>query len=298
MKTIYFVIPVYNEEAVIEKTSQKINEIIENLISQGKLSNESKILFADDGSKDNTWEIITELNGKNERIKGIKFAKNYGQQNAIYAGFMQAKDHCDAAISLDADLQDDISLIEDFIEKFSQGYEIVIAAHNDRTNDNFAKKFISERFYDVMKFLNKNTIKNHSEFRLISNSIIERLSKHNENDLFLRGLIPTLSDKIYVFSTLRNPRIAGSPKYTLAKSFELALNGITSFSIKPIRLIMIAGILIMFLSLLWFPISLNLFSIWFLGGLQIFSIGIIGEYIAKTYFETKKRPRYIIEKNL
>lgn len=298
MKNINFVIPVYNEGNVIEIAAKKLFEVIDLLISENKISKECKILFVDDGSTDNTWDVIAELNQQNDKIKGLKLIKNYGQQNALYAGLMFVKDDCDAAISLDVDLQDDISLISQFIEKFEEGYEIVLAAHDDRKSDLFLKRFVSECFYGFMKFLNPNTIKNHSEFRLISKDVINRLSQYSETDLFLRLLIPELSDKKYIYHTTRRSRIAGTPKYNIFKSFELAINGMISFSNKPVRFISLCGILLMLLSLFFITDSIKLFSIWFIGGLQIFFTGIIGEYIAKTYFETKKRPKYIVEKTI
>ena len=297
MNKIYFVIPLFNEEDVLENSTKDILEKFEQLIISNKISSDSRILFVDDGSIDNSWNIIKELNSKYSSVKGIRLAKNSGQQNALYAGYKYAYNKCDAVISFDVDLQDDIAILDEMINRYIETEcELVLITHNDRQKDTFFKKFMANSFYNVMKFLGVGILKNHSEFRLIDNVVIGRLLQYNEDNLFLRGIIPSLTNKICTIEVKRKERILGTPKYNFFSSLNLALNGITSLTIKPIRLIFLTGLIISLLSI--FASTLELFMICIIGGLQIICIGVVGEYIAKINLQTKNRPKYFIEEEI
>lgn len=297
MKNIWFVIPAYNEEDVIEDTAKKLLEQRENLVNSGKITPDSKILVVDDGSNDNTWGVIEKIHNEDSSLKGLKLAQNSGQQNALFAGYEFANGKCDAVISLDADLQDDISVLEKIIEKYeTSDYELVVVTHNDRKTDTFLKSLTANAFYNVMRFLGANIVKNHSEYRLMDRDVIERLLQYKESNLFLRGLVLKLTNKVCVIETERKERALGYAKYNFFSSLNLALDGITSLSVKPMRIVLLTGLLVMLFSFL--AGDVELFSIWFLGGLQIFFIGLIGEYIAKINIETKNRPKYIVEKEI
>lgn len=297
MKNIWFVIPAYNEDEVIEDTAKKLLEKVNNLINDNKLSSESRILFVDDGSIDNSWDIIENLHNQNEIFKGLKLAKNVGQQNALFAGYQYANGKCDAVISLDVDLQDDISILDEAIEKYEvEGFELVLITHNDRKTDTFLKSFTANAFYNFMDFLGAQVVKNHSEYRLMDKVILERLLQNKDSSLFLRGFVPKLTNKGCILEAERKERLFGEPKYNFFSSMNLALNGITLLSIKPIRIIMLIGLLVAFASL--FADTMELFSIWFLGGLQILFIGLIGEYVAKMSVYSESKPKYFIEKEV
>ena len=298
MKNIWFVLPAYNEEEVLNKTAQVLSDIFEKLIENNKISTDSKILFADDGSKDKTWDIIEDLHAKNSAIKGIKLLKNSGQQFALFAAYEEAfRNNCDAVISLDVDMQDDTSVLENIVDRYEkENYEIILVTHNSRKTDTFFKSFTANAFYSVMNFLGLNVVKNHSEYRLMDRVVLERLMNYQESNLFLRGLIPNLSNNICIIESERKIRAKGCPKYNFLSSMNLALDGITSLTIKPLRLIFPAGIIVMFCSI--FADTPELFAILFLGGLQILFIGLIGEYIAKISIQSKKRPKYFIEKSV
>lgn len=310
MNKIYLVIPCYNEEEVLYETSKRLKEKMISLIDDKKISKESKIIFVDDGSKDNTWSIIEELKNHDKMFGGIKLSKNKGHQNALLAGLMTVKDKCDAAISLDADLQDDINVIDKFIEKFNEGCQVVYGVRSERKTDTFFKRNTAQMFYKLMNTLGVDIIYNHADYRLMSRQALDSLSEFKEVNLFLRGIVPLIGFKSGIVTYERNERFAGESKYPLKKMLAFALEGITSFSVKPIRLVLIIGIMMFLSSLAALAYFLILWingytiqgwttvvaSIWMLGGIQLLCLGVIGEYVGKIYTETKSRPKYIIEK--
>ncbi|MDO4925286.1 MAG: glycosyltransferase family 2 protein [Turicibacter sp.] len=310
MKTVYLVIPCYNEEQVLSETAKRLKEKLNNLIDDKIISAKSRITFVDDGSKDNTWSIIEELNKEDNIFSGVKLSRNRGHQNALLSGLMTVKDYCDAAISLDADLQDDINVIDKFIERFNNGCDVVYGVRSERKTDTIFKRTTAQGFYKVMKALGVDIVYNHADYRLMSKRALEALSDFKEVNLFLRGIVPLIGYKSDVVLYERNERFAGESKYPLKKMLSFALEGITSFSVKPIRLILTIGI-IMFISsliaLLYFLIlwiigktvqgwTTVVTSIWMLGGIQLLCLGVIGEYIGKIYIESKARPKFIIDK--
>jgi len=308
-KILYMVLPCYNESEVLGETSKQLKDKIEELIARNKISKKSKIMFVDDGSKDNTWEIIENLTKSDNIFSGVKLSRNKGHQNALLAGLMISKDKADIVISMDADLQDDISVIEAMIDKNNEGYDVVYGVRSSRKKDTFFKRFTAQSFYKVMTFLGVDIVYNHADCRLMSKRALEGLSEYKEVNLFLRGIVPQIGFKSTVVYYERNKRLAGESKYPLKKMLSFAFDGITSFSIKPLRLILGLGIFILMISILIMIYALIvklmghtvdgwtfiIISIWFIGGLQMISIGVIGEYIGKIYNETKSRPRYIIE---
>ena len=304
---IYFVIPCFNEEEVLEETYKRLEEKILKLAKTRKISAKSRVVFVDDGSRDRTWEMIEKFRGK---AIGIKLAKNVGHQNALLAGLMYAKDFCDATISLDADLQDDVEVIDEFIEKFKGGAEVVFGVRKDRKKDLKFKRGSATVFYKLMKVLGAGTIEDSADYRLLSKVAMEELGKYNEVNVFLRGIIPKIGLKTDIVYYSRKERFAGESKYPLKKMINFALDGITGFSIRPLRIIFLVGLGIFMISILmvgyiffvkikgeavsgW---AFTVMSIWLLGGIQVLALGVIGEYVGKTYLETKKRPRYMIEK--
>ena len=309
--TLCIVVPCYNEEAVLHETAKRLKDKVRTLINAGKISDKSRIVFVNDGSKDKTWEIICDLHKDDVVFSGINLAKNAGHQNAVLAGLMTVKNFCDNAITMDADLQDDIDAVDEMIEKALNGCDVVYGVRNKRKKDTFLKRFTAESFYKMMKAMGVNVVFNHADYRLMSKRVLEHLSEFKEVNLFLRGMIPLIgfkSDNVYYE---RSERFAGESKYPLSKMLSFAINGITSFSVTPLRLITTIGIITIFISIAAFMYILISFfvgselvergwasimsSIWLIGGIQILSIGVIGEYIGKIYFETKARPRYIIE---
>lgn len=309
----YLVIPCYNEEEALPKSAPVFLAKVEELIKAGKISDKSKILFVDDGSKDKTWSIIEGLHKQNLIFIGVKLAKNCGHEKALYGGLVFAKSKCDFAISLDADLQDDINAVNDMIEEYNNGAEIVFACRKDRTSDSVLKKLPALTFYKLMTFLGLKIVDNHADYRLIAKGPLQVLEEYKEVNLFLRAVVADLGFKTAKVYYKRNPRTAGETKYSQFKLFALAWEALTSFSIYPIRVISFLGLVIAGLSLIMFayyflskifnniPVpgyASLICSIWLFGGLQLLSIGVIGEYIGKTYLETKRRPRYIIEKTL
>ncbi|MCI5911221.1 MAG: glycosyltransferase family 2 protein [Oscillospiraceae bacterium] len=314
MKSIlYLVIPCYNEQEVLPETSRQLLEKMTNLIKKDKISEESKIMFVNDGSKDKTWEIIEKLHSENDIFQGVCLSRNKGHQNALLAGLMTAKEYCDAAISLDADLQDDINAIDEMVDKFNnENCDIVYGVRSSRETDTFFKKFTAEGYYKVMKMLGADIVFNHADYRLMSKRALDNLEDFKEVNMFLRGIVPMIgykSDKVYYS---RKERFAGESKYPLKKMLAFAWEGITSLSTKPIRMITSLGVIVMIIAVIILIYSLVRFfmgatisgwtstmvSIWFLGGLNLFAVGMIGEYIGKVYLETKERPKYIIEKYL
>lgn len=305
---IWLVVPCYNETEVIDNTADILKKKFISLISEKKISEDSKILFVDDGSNDGTWLKIKELGGQSI-FEGLKLSKNEGHQIALIAGYNAAHRYADAVVSIDADLQQDIDAIEEFINKYISGCEIVYGIRNSRDTDSFFKRITAEMFYKLMTWLGGEAKRNSADYRLLSSRAIDALLQYEESNVFIRGLIPTLGFKTGEVYFDVKERTLGVSKYSLKKMMSLALDGITSFSIKPVRVITGLGLLVMFVSILMIlyslivhvigqPVSgwtsLNI-SIWLLSGLQLFSIGVIGEYVGRTYMETKKRPRYFIE---
>ena len=312
MGRLFCVIPCYNEQEVLPETSSRIREKLNDLIAKNKIDADSRIVFVNDGSKDATWDIITRLHSEDPIFQGINLSKNMGHQNALLAGLMTVKDHCDCAISLDADLQDDINAIEAMIDKFNEGTDVVYGVRSKRTTDTFFKRFTAIGFYKVMNSLGANTVYNHADYRLMSRRALLGLAEFGEVNLFLRGIVPMVGYKSDVVYYERAERFAGESKYPLKKMLSFAVEGITSLSTKPIKLITGLGVLIFLVSIAVFIYSLvryfnhetvpgwttTVLSVWFIGGLMMISLGVIGEYIGKIYLETKNRPRFIIESYL
>ncbi|MDO4485158.1 MAG: glycosyltransferase family 2 protein [Bacillota bacterium] len=311
-QTLYIVIPCFNEEAVLRETAKRIGFKINKLIASGKISEDSKVLFVNDGSGDSTWDIIAELHSMNKLYYGVNLSRNRGHQNALLAGLMVAKEKADMVISMDADLQDDINAIDEMIDKYHEGNDIVYGVRNKRETDTLFKRVTAELFYKLMKALGADTVYNHADYRLMSSRALTGLSDFKEVNLFLRGIVPLIGYKSDIVYYERSERFAGESKYPLKKMIAFALEGITSLSVKPIRMITIMGFFIFVISLFMLIYSLIqkftgnvvegwsslIVSIWAIGGAIILSIGVIGEYIGKIYLETKARPKYIIEEKL
>ena len=312
MQKLYLVIPCYNEEEVLPETSKQLRAKMETLMAAGKISKESRIVFVNDGSKDRTWEIIESLHKENPLFQGIKLSRNKGHQNALLAGLMTVKEHCDMAISMDADLQDDIDAIDGMLEKYAEGCDIVYGVRNARDTDTAFKRKTAEGYYKVMGLLGADIVYNHADYRLMSKRALDGLEQFKEVNLFLRGVVPMIgykSDKVYY---ARKERFAGESKYPLKKMLAFAWEGLTSLSVKPIRMIMTLGSAIFLVSIAMLIYSLvrhamgatmvgwtsTVVSIWAIGGLQLLAIGIIGEYIGKVYLETKQRPKFVVEEYL
>ena len=309
MNRLFCVIPCYNEQEVLNETAKRLKEKIKSLILMGKISDDSRILFVNDGSKDDTFNIIKKLHEEDKLFQGINLSKNMGHQNALMAGLMTAKDLCDMAISLDADLQDDINAIDAMVDKFNEGADIVYGVRSRRDTDTFFKKYTAESYYKIMAKLGADTVYNHADYRLMSRRALMALSEFGEVNLFLRGIVPMIGFNTDVVYYERAERFAGESKYPLKKMISFAIEGITSLSTKPIKMITTLGMSILFITALVVIYSLVRFftghtipgwttivmSVWAIGGLTVFSIGIIGEYIGKIYLETKNRPRFIIE---
>ena len=308
MQKLYLVIPCYNEEEVLPETSKQLRAKMETLMAAGKISKESRIVFVNDGSKDRTWEIIESLHKENPLFQGIKLSRNKGHQNALLAGLMTVKEHCDMAISMDADLQDDIDAIDGMLEKYAEGCDIVYGVRNARDTDTAFKRKTAEGYYKVMGLLGADIVYNHADYRLMSKRALDGLEQFKEVNLFLRGVVPMIgykSDKVYY---ARKERFAGESKYPLKKMLAFAWEGLTSLSVKPIRMIMTLGSVIFLVSIAMLIYSVvrhamgatmvgwtsTVVSIWAIGGLQLLAIGIIGEYIGKVYLETKQRPKFIV----
>ena len=307
--TIWLVIPCYNEKEVLPETSRQLKAIMHDLISKGKISSKSKIAFVNDGSKDTTWNIISQLHEEDPMFTGINLAHNRGHQNALLAGLMTAKDYADAAISLDADLQDDVGAIEQFVDKFNEGKDIVYGVRSTRATDTRFKRGTAHLFYKLMNFMGADTIEDHADYRLMSKRALDGLSEFKEVNLFLRGIVPMIGYETDVVYYERHERFAGESKYTLKKMISFAIDGITSCSVKPIRMITALGMFVFSVSIVMLIYFLAVWifgktvvgwttiviSLWGIGGLILLSLGIIGEYIGKIYMEVKERPRFIIE---
>ena len=311
-ETLYLVIPCYNEEEVLHEAGKRLLEKLTAMMDRQLINRESKILFVNDGSKDSTWSIIEKLHDENSIFSGINLSRNKGHQNALLAGLMTAKEYADITISLDADLQDDIEVIDKFVEEYYSGSDVVYGVRSSRETDTFFKRTTALAFYKFMNVLGVDVMYNHADYRLMSRRALEGLSQFKEVNLFLRGIVPLIGYKFSVVEYERHERFAGESKYPLKKMLAFAWDGITSFSIKPIRIITGFGFIIFLISLIVLIYSLVMkftdrtvsgwtsltTSIWMIGGIQLLSLGIIGEYVGKMYNETKQRPRYIIADKL
>ena len=309
---LYIVVPCYNEEEVLPETSKRLKEKVESLVSQGKVSEKSRILFVNDGSKDRTWELISSLHQTDPIFSGVDLTRNRGHQNALLAGLMTAKDRCDMAISMDADLQDDVDAVDRMVEEYYAGCDVVYGVRSSRKKDTFFKRFTAEGFYRVMNWMGAETVFNHADYRLMSKRALEGLAEFKEVNLFLRGIVPMVGYRTGTVEYERGERFAGESKYPLKKMLSFAMEGITSLSTKPIRYITILGFLIFLVSIImlitfiaqwamgitvagWASV---ICSVWAIGGLILLSLGVIGEYIGKIYLETKSRPRFLIREVL
>lgn len=312
MKTLYIVVPCYNEEEVLHETTKRLKEKLNKLIKNKKIKKDSKVLYVNDGSKDNTWAIIEEINKNDKMFTGISLSRNRGHQNALVAGLLTAKEHADIIISMDADLQDDINAIDEMIEKNNNGCDIVYGVRNKREKDSWFKRTTAEGFYKFMKIMGVDVVFNHADYRLTSKRVLDNFADYHEVNLFLRGIFPLIGFKSDIVYYERNERFAGVSKYPLKKMLNFAWDGITSFSVKPIRMVLNIGIIMFVISIIMLIYALTvkilgntvsgwtfiICSIWMIAGVQMLSLGIIGEYIGKIYSETKARPRFIIEKDL
>lgn len=305
---LYIVIPCYNEEKVLPITHKMFLNELNTLIEKGKINSNSKILFVDDGSNDSTWEIITSLSHQYEFIEGIQQSKNRGHQNAVLLGMIESMDKCDICVTIDCDGQDDITAIEQMIDKYQEGYDVVYGVRDNRDTDTFFKRFTAQGFYTLLKKMGVDVIYNHADYRLMSKAALKGFSQFKEVNLFLRGMVPLVGFKHTCVYYKRNERLAGESHYPLKKMLALAIDGITSLSITPLRIITFLGIIVSCLSfffVIW--VIIGYFSgktvlgwasiislICLFCGIQLISVGIIGEYIGKIYMEVKRRPRYIV----
>ena len=310
--TLYVVVPCYREEEVLPETSKRLKAKLSALIAQGKISPRSRILFVNDGSKDRTWPIIEELHASDRIFSGVNLSRNRGHQNALLAGLMTAVQYADMMVSMDADLQDDIDAMDRMIDAYHEGYDVVYGVRSSRKTDSFFKRFTAESFYKLMKAMGVDIVFNHADYRLMSRRAVEGLADFKEVNLFLRGIVPQIGYSWTTVEYERAKRFAGESKYPLKKMLSFAFDGITSFSVKPMRLILVLGAVIFALSLvmlLWTLIrwiagatvsgwASLMCSIWMIGGIQLLALGVIGEYVGKVYSETKARPRFIIERVL
>ena len=309
MNCIYFVIPCYNEQEVLPITAEQLRIKYDQLLQSGLIAENSRILLVDDGSKDRTWQIISQLHQADRRFQGVKLSRNRGHQNALLAGLMTARRFCNAAISLDADLQDDINAMDAMLQKFQDGCDIVYGVRSDRETDTVFKRCTAQGYYKFMSGMGGELVYNHADYRLMSRRALDGLAEFGEVNLFLRGIVPMIGYRSDIVTYARKERPAGKSKYPLKKMLAFAWEGLTSLSIRPIRMITILGTLIFLVSIGmliysvirhamgatitgWTSLAV---SIWAIGGLQLLAIGIIGEYIGKVYLETKSRPKYIIE---
>ena len=308
--TLYIVVPCYKEQEVLPETSKRLKEKVLQLRAQGKISDKSRIMFVNDGSSDNTWPMIAALHEQEpEMFSGVNLSRNRGHQNALLAGLMTAVNYADMIVSMDADLQDDINAVDGMVDADHEGYEVVYGVRSKRETDTFFKRFTAEGFYKVMLALGVNIVYNHADYRLMSRRAVEGLAQFKEVNLFLRGIVPQIGYKWTTVTYERAERFAGESKYPLKKMLAFAADGITSFSVKPIRLVLTAGVIVFMVSLIMLLYALVskltghtsagwtslMGSIWLIGGIQLLSLGVIGEYIGKIYNETKARPRFIIE---
>ena len=309
---LYIVVPCYNEEEVLNETTKQLEKKMNNLVEKEIISNQSRVMYVNDGSKDKTWELIEKISKEHEYFTGISLSRNRGHQNALLAGLMTAKEYADVVISMDADLQDDINAIDEMLEKYHNGCDIVYGVRSSRKKDSWFKKTTAQGFYKFMKLMGVDIVYNHADYRLTSKRVLEHFSDYKEVNLFLRGIFPLIGYQSDIVYYERKERVAGTSKYPLKKMLNFAWDGITSFSVRPIRFILILGVLIFIIScaITLYCIIVKLLgnavtgwtflacSIWMLAGVQMLSLGIIGEYVGKMYNETKARPRYIVSRNL
>lgn len=312
MKKLYIVVPCYNEQDILPSTAKTLLQKLTSLIEASQTSPDSKIVFVDDGSKDKTWDIIKALCTQSRLFGAVKLSRNTGHQNALYAGLMEIKDECDAAISIDADLQDDINVIDQMLAEFENGCDVVYGVRNSRDSDTFVKKTTAEGFYHLMKLLGTETVFNHADCRLLSSRAINALSQYREVNLYLRGMVPLIGYKSTCVTYDRSKRSAGETKYSLRKMLALAGNGITSFSCAPLRAIMFCGFILLAIAVLWAlgmliyrlcgntnsPAALIICAVLGIGSINLTALGIVGEYVGKALAEAKQRPRYIVEERL
>lgn len=309
---IAVVIPCFNEEAALPITVKQLFGIIDGMCENGLISRDSYLLCCNDGSTDRTWQVIQQLHSENKRVKGVSLAHNRGHQYALLAGLMAVRGHCDAAISIDADLQDDINAIPEMIKKYLQGYEIVYGVRASRATDSWFKRTTARAFYSLQKKMGLDTIYDHADYRLMSNRALDALSEYGESNLFLRGIIPQIGLSTAIVTYDRHERVAGESKYPLKKMLSFSIDGITSFSSRPIRMILALGVLLLILDVAmsiyvfisyfghaaipgWTSLML---SVWFLGSIILIALGVVGEYIGKIFVEVKHRPRYYISEYL
>ena len=309
---LYIVVPCYNEEEVLPETSRRLREKLEALMAAGTISRDSRVLFVNDGSKDRTWQLIEELHESCPLFSGVDLSRNRGHQNALLAGLMTAKERCDMAISMDADLQDDIDAVDAMVEQYYAGCDIVYGVRSSRKKDTFFKRFTAEGFYRLMNSMGAETVFNHADYRLMSRRALEGLAEFKEVNLFLRGIVPMIGYRTGTVEYERGERFAGESKYPLKKMLSFAMEGITSLSVKPIRMITGLGFLVFLVSIAMLIYSIVrwamgetilgwaslICSVWAIGGLILLSLGVIGEYIGKVYLETKERPRFLIREVL
>ena len=307
------IIPCFNEEDGLEEINRELQALMQEMVDAGEIDKESFICYVDDGSRDNTWSVIAACQAKSSVVKGLKLSRNFGHQNALIAGLMQYKDDADALISMDADMQDDIMLVKAFVKKFKEGYEVVYGVREDRTTDTKLKRNTATLFYKFQHFMGIETVQNHADYRLLSKKALDALAEFKEINLFLRGIVPMLGFRSTNVYYRREERFAGETKYPFRKMLLFALDGIASFSIRPLRIITIVGFFLFLLSLVgivWVVVekfimgnavqgwASTMVSIYFIGGIQVMSLGIIGEYVGRSFQETKSRPRYIIDKEI
>ena len=312
MTTLYIVVPCYNEQEVLPETVSRLRKKLDTLTASGAISDDSRIVFVNDGSKDRTWELITQFHNEDPHVQGIDLSRNRGHQNALLAGLMTVRDRADCVISMDADLQDDIDAVDAMLEKYEDGCDIVYGVRSSRKKDTAFKRMTAEGFYRLLRSFGVEVVFNHADYLLMSRRALKGLSEFREVNLFLRGIIPMVGYRHDCVYYERKERFAGESKYPLKKMLAFAFEGITSLSIKPIRMILTVGVLLFFISIAMLIYSLVqycrgqvtpgwtsiMFSVWAIGGIQLIAIGIIGEYIGKVYLETKQRPRYLIREYL
>ena len=310
--TLYIVVPCYNEEEVLPETSRRLRAKLEQLMAAGKISKKSRVLYVNDGSKDRTWELISRLHEACPLFCGVDLTRNRGHQNALLAGLMTAKDRADMVISMDADLQDDVDAVDAMVDKFLEGVDIVYGVRSSRKRDTFFKRTTAEGFYRVMNAMGAETVFNHADYRLMSRRALEGLAQFKEVNLFLRGIVPMIGYRTDTVEYERGERFAGESKYPLKKMLSFAMEGITSLSVKPLRMITGLGFLVFLVSLVMIVYNIVRWamgatvtgwaslacSIWLIGGLILLSLGVVGEYIGKIYLEAKGRPRFLIRQVL
>ena len=306
--TLYIVIPCYNEEAVLPITAPLFKAQLDSMVDAGLISSESRIMFVDDGSRDNTWQVISRLTSDDEKFRGLKLSRNRGHQNALLAGLMEARSLCDITISIDADGQDDIAVMTQMVEAYRNGAEVVYGVRSSRKTDSFFKRMTAEMFYRFLASMGAEVVFNHADYRLLSSRVLNEFASFKEVNLFLRGLIPLVGFNSTCVYYERHERMAGKSHYPLKKMLGLAVDGITSLSTKPLKIVMGLGLLVSLLSfigVIWAVVSAvmgasiagwasTICIICFIGGIQLICLGVVGEYVGKTYMEVKARPRYII----